>query len=122
MEQNITSEVVRAAMKVHTALDPGLLESAYKACLGHELTRRGLHVERESPLPVEYDGIQIDVSYRIDLLVESIVIVEAKAVSKLKPLHEAQLLSYLRLSGLHVGLLINFCVQSLRDGIKQMVN
>jgi GxxExxY protein len=123
MELNdITGEVVRSAMKVHTALGPGLLESAYRICLGHELRRRGLVVEREVRLPVNYDGLQIDVGYRIDLLVEGQVIVEVKAVSRVHPLHTAQLLSYLRLSGLRVGLLLNFCVRSMRHGIRRMVN
>ena len=122
MEQNhVSGEIVHAAMKIHTVLGPGLLESVYKACLGHELTRRGLRVEREYAVPISYDGLQIDVGYRVDLLVESNVIVEVKA-ARHHPLHEAQLLSYLRLTGLRVGLLLNFWVPSMRDGIKRMVN
>ena len=122
MELNhITGEIVRAAMKVHTVLGPGLLESVYKACLAHELKRRGFQLEREYPVAIDYEELQIDGAYRIDLLVEGRVIVEVKA-AKHHPLYEAQLLSYLRLTGLRVGLLINFCVPSMRDGIKRMVN
>jgi GxxExxY protein len=123
VEANKISElVIGAAMRVHSGLGPGLLESAYRACMVHELQRRGLRVRPEWPLPVSYDGLRIDVGYRIDLLVEDIVIVELKAVEKLSRLHEAQLLSYLKLSGLAVGLLINFSVPHLRQGIKRMVN
>jgi GxxExxY protein len=118
----ITGQVVDASMKVHSALGPGLLESAYKGCLLYELRRRGLHVEFEVVLPVQYEGVQIDVGYRIDLVVEGLVIVELKSVEKLAPIHEAQLLTYLKLSGKKVGLLINFNVVHLKDGIKRMVN
>lgn len=121
MEQNqVTGEIVRSAIKVHTALGPGLLESAYKACLQHELTKRGLRSEREFPVSLNYDGLRIDVGYRVDLLVEGAVIVEVKA-AKHHPLYEAQLLSYLKVTGLHVGLLLNFHVVSMKDGIKRMV-
>ena len=109
-------------MKVHSALGPGLLESAYKACLAHELRKRGLRVVSELALPIVYDGVTIDVGYRIDMLVEDAVVVEAKAVSKAPPIYEAQLLSYLKLSGHRVGLLINFHVLHLKDGIKRLVN
>ncbi|MGD9722501.1 MAG: GxxExxY protein [Pirellulales bacterium] len=118
----ISGHVVDAAMKVHTALGPGLLESAYEACLLHELRKRGLRVAAQSPLPICYDGLAIDVGYRLDMVVESVVVVELKAVDKLLPIHEAQLLSYLKLSGCQVGLLINFHVPRLKDGIKRMVN
>jgi GxxExxY protein len=118
----ITGTVIDAAMKVHSALGPGLLESAYEACLVHELSKRGLKVQSQVGLPVSYDGVEIDVGYRIDVLVEDVVIVELKAVSVVAPIHEAQLLSYLRLSGKRVGLLINFNVLRLKDGIKRMVN
>src|SRR5262249_25116156 len=104
----ISGSIVDAAMKVHTALGPGLLESAYEACLGDELRKRGLQVQSQVALPVTYDGIKIDIGYRIDLLVEESVVVELKAVEKFAPIHEAQLLSYLKLSGLRLGLLINF--------------
>ncbi len=120
--KEVSGHVVDAAMKVHTALGPGLLESAYQACLAHELRKRGLHVVTELLLPVHYDGISIEVGYRIDLLVEDVVIVELKVVERLAPIHEAQLLSYLKLSDRRVGLLINFHVRHLRDGIKRMVN
>lgn len=109
-------------MKVHALLGPGLLESAYKACLAHELRKRGLRVDTEIGLPVVYEGEKLDIGYRIDLLVENLVIVEAKCVEVIHPVHEAQLLSYLRLSGKNVGLLINFYVAHLKDGIKRMVD
>ena len=118
----ITAEVVDAAMKVHTALGPGLLESAYEACLLYELQSRGLEVERQVKLPIVYGDCRIDEGYRLDLLVEDLVIVELKAVIEMNPVFEAQLLSYLKLSGRPVGLLINFHVPYLRDGIKRMVN
>ena len=118
----VSGAVVNAAMKVHSALGPGLLESAYEACLLHELRKEGLKVEVQACLPVAYDGVKIDVGYRVDLLVEDTVIVELKAVETLLPIHEAQLLSYLKLSDKRVGLLINFNVLHLREGIKRMVN
>ena len=119
---DITGQVVDAAMKVHTALGPGLLESAYETCLAYELRQRGLRVETQVTLPVKYDGVELDAGYRLDLLVESRVIVELKAIEKMTPLHEAQLLSYLKLSGCKVGLLINFNVERLKDGIKRIAN
>ena len=118
----VSGSVVDAAMKVHTALGPGLLESAYEACLLHELRKRGQKVLSQVALPVVYDGVKIDVGYRIDLLVENVVIVELKAVEKLLPIHDAQLLSYLKLGGYRLGLLINFNVLHLKDGIKRKVN
>ncbi len=121
-ENEVTRQVVDAAMKVHTALGPGLLEGAYEACLQHELTRRGLDVKRQVALPVTYDGIRVDAGYRLDLVIADTVIVELKAVSELTALHKAQLLSYLKLSGKKVGLLINFNVVHLREGINRMVN
>ena len=121
-EKHVSGEIVRAALRVHSALGPGLLESAYRTCLCHDLVQRGLQVRTELPLPVVYDGTRIDAGYRIDLLVAETVIVELKTVSKLMPVHHAQLLSYLRLSRLPVGLLINFHVSRLRDGIKRIVN
>jgi GxxExxY protein len=123
MEINdITGQIIDAAMKVHTVLGPGLLESAYEACLTHELRKRGLHVETQKELPVVYDGVRLDVGYRIDLLVEGSVIMELKAVAELLPIHHAQLISYLKLSDLRVGLLVNFNVVRLKDGIKRMAN
>lgn len=118
----ITESVIGAAIAVHRELGPGLLESAYEACMVYELTERGLSVERQKPLSVTYRGIRIDCGYRIDLLVERAVIVELKAVERLLPLHEAQILTYLKLSGLHVGLLLNFNVPLMKDGIKRLVH
>ena len=123
MELNeVSGQVVDAAMKVHTALGPGLLESAYQGCLAYELRKRGLKVLTEVVLPVIYDEFQIDVGFRIDVLVEDCLIVETKSVAKLAPIHEAQLLTYLKLSEMKAGLLINFNVLHLKDGIKRMVN
>lgn len=118
----ITGAIIGAAMKIHSALGPGLLESAYEACLVHELRKRGLRIETQVALPVIFDGTQIDVGYRIDLLVEDAVVVELKAVDRILAIHRAQLLSYLKLSGKQVGLLINFHELHLRDGIERMVN
>ena len=118
---DISGEIIGAAMKVHSAIGPGLLESAYEACLVHELKKRELSVTTQVPLPVLYDGVIIEVGYRLDILVEDKVIVELKAVDKVSPVHQAQLLSYLKLSGKKLGLLINFNVLHLRDGIKRIV-
>lgn len=123
MEINeITRAVIGCAMKVHSALGPGLLENAYEACLLHELRKQGLRVESQVTLPVLYDGIKIDLGYRLDLVIEGAVVVELKCVAELDAVHEAQLLSYLKLSGKNVGLLINFHVPHLRDGIKRLVS
>ena len=119
---DITGQIVDASMKVHTHLGPGLLESAYEACLACELRKRDLHVEIQKPLPVIYKEVHLNVGYRIDLLVERKVIVELKAVERMIPLYEAQLLSYLKLSGNRIGLLINFNVPRLKEGIKRMAN
>lgn len=119
---DITGQIVDAAMKVHTALGPGLLESAYEACLTYELRQRGLQVANQVELPIHYAGVRIDAGYRVDLLVESQVIVELKAVEKMIPLYDAQLLSYLKLSVNKLGLLINFNVCRLRDGLKRLAN
>jgi GxxExxY protein len=118
---DITGQVVDAAMKVHTALGPGLLESAYEGCLVYELRKRGLRADPQVGLPVIYEGAHIDVGYRIDVREESAVILELKAVDALAPIHEAQLLTYLKLSGKKVGLLINCNVLRLKDGLKRMV-
>jgi GxxExxY protein len=123
MEINdITGQIINAAIKVHTALGPGLLESAYETCLSHELRKRGLKVRTQVILPIEYDGIRLDAGYRIDVFVEDRVIVELKAVETMNPIFEAQILSYLKLSKLEVGLLINFHVPRLKDGLKRIVN
>jgi GxxExxY protein len=118
----ITGRIVTGAMKVHSQLGPGLLESAYEACLAHELRKEGLQAARQVELPVVYDGERIDLGYLIDLLVEDLIVVELKCVECINPVHQAQLLSYIRLSGKHVGLLINFHVAHLRNGIKRMVD
>ncbi len=118
----LTGAIISAAMRVHSILGPGLLESAYEACLLHELNKQGLRTAAQVPVPVAYDGIKLEAGYRIDLLVENTVIVELKAVDELAPIHKAQLLSYLKLSGKKVGLLINFNVVHLRDGIKRIVH
>ena len=119
---DITSQIIGAAIEVHRELGPGLLESAYEACLFHELTRQGLKVERQKALPVSYKDIRLESGYRIDLLVENAVIVELKAVERMEPIHEAQMLCYLRLSGCKVGLLINFNVKVLKEGVRRIVN
>jgi GxxExxY protein len=118
----VSGRIVTGAMKVHSRLGPGLLESAYEACLAHELRKEGLQVARQVELPVVYDSERIDLGYRIDLLVEDLIVVELKCVECINPVHQAQLLSYIRLSGKHVGLLINFHVAHLRHGIKRMVD
>lgn len=123
MEINEVSGVgVDAAMKVHSALGPGLLESAYEMCLIRELRKRGLRVESQVPIAVRYDGETLDVGYRADLLVEGIVLVELKSIETILPIHKARLLSYLRLTGKEVGLLINFNVEHLKNGIKRVIN
>jgi GxxExxY protein len=118
----ITRSIIGAAMKVHSALGPGLLESAYEACLLFELHGAGLKAEAQVPLPVIYRQVKLDLGYRLDLLVEDSVIVELKSVEAIEPVHKAQLLSYLKPSGKHVGLIINFNVVHLKDGIKRLVS
>jgi GxxExxY protein len=118
----VSGAIINAAMKVHSSLGPGLLESAYEACLIYELRKEGFDVKSQLPLPVIYEGIKVDAGYRIDLLVEDTIVVELKTVERLLPVHQAQLLSYLKLSGKRAGLLINFHVAHLRDGIKRLMN
>jgi GxxExxY protein len=118
----VSGAIVSSAMHVHSVLGPGLLESAYQGCLVHELRKRGFEVASQVGLPVIFDGEKIELGYRIDLVVEHLVIVEVKSVEAIHPVHQAQLLSYMRLSGIGVGLLINFYVAHLRDGIKRMVD
>jgi GxxExxY protein len=118
----VSGAIVSCAMHVHSVLGPGLLESAYQGCLAHELRKRGLEVASQVGRPVIFDGEKIELGYRIDLIVENLVIVEVKSVEAMHPAHQAQLLSYMRLSGIGVGLLINFYVLHLRDGIKRMVD
>ena len=119
---SIAAEIVDSAFKIHKALGPGLLESAYEACLEHELTKRGYTVERQKPQPVHYDGIIIDTGYRLDLLVNDLVIIELKAVVELAPIHHAQLTTYLKLSQKTLGLLINFNVHLIKNGIRRIAN
>ncbi len=114
----LTESIIGAAIEVHRALGPGLLESAYETCLSFELAELGLNIDRQKPLPVVYKGTGLDAGYRLDLLVEDRVIVEVKAVDQIVPIHQAQLLSYLKLSGCKVGLLINLNVPVLKNGIK----
>jgi GxxExxY protein len=119
----LTERSIGAAIHVHKALGPGLLESAYEACLYYELVKRGLSVERQKPLPLEYEGVRLDCAYRMDLVVDSSVVVEVKSVERLERVHEAQMISYLKLSGLKVGLIVNFNVKNLsRDGLWRKVN
>lgn len=114
--------MITAAMKVHSELGPGLLESAYKACLQHELRQSGISSHTEVGLPVVYRGVKLELGYRLDLLVEDLVIVEVKSVEGISPVHWAQVISYLKLSGKSIALLINFNVVHLKDGIKRFVN
>ena len=117
----ITEKIIGAAIAVHKELGPGLLESAYEACLVYELVQSGLKVESQKSLPVSYRGVKVDCGYRIDLLVEDQIILELKSIEKLEPIHEAQILSYLKLSGYKIGLLINFNVSLLKNGIRRFV-
>jgi GxxExxY protein len=117
----ISEAIIGAAIAVHRELGPGLLESAYEACLAFELIDRGLRVARQKELPVVYRSVRVDCGYRLDLFVEEMVIVELKAVDKLLSIHEAQLMSYLKLSGCHLGLLINFNVRVLKEGLKRII-
>lgn len=121
LHQELTEQVIGAALDVHTALGPGLLESAYESCLAHEFTLRGIEFVRQVELPVQYKDHLVECGYRIDLLVADRVIVELESVDRLLPIHEAQLLTYLKLSGIRIGLLINFNVKHLRDGIKRRI-
>ncbi len=118
---NLTGRIIGAAIEIHKALGPGLLESAYEECLCHEFGLTQIHYKRQHALPVEYKGVKLDCGYRIDLLVEDLVILELKSVESLDPIHEAQLLTYLKLTGLKVGLLINFNVPVLKKGIRRFM-
>jgi GxxExxY protein len=113
--------IIDAGLKVHRALGPGLLESAYEQCLAHELGLRGVLVRRQVPLPIQYEGLRLDAGYRLDIVVADAVIVEVKSVEALSRLHEAQLITYLKLPGLRLGLLMNFNVPMFRDGVKRIV-
>jgi len=118
----VTEAIIGAAIEVHRGLGPGLLESAYEECLCREMTLRRLPFERQKPLPVEYKGVKLDCGYRLDVVVADAVVVEIKAVSAIAPVHEAQLLTYLKLGNWRVGLLVNFNVPILKQGIKRIVN
>jgi GxxExxY protein len=120
--KELTGEIIEAAMNVHSTLGAGLFEEVYKVCLRHELTKRGIKVFSEVALPVIYDGVKLDIGYRIDLLVEDNIIVELKSAERIAPVHKAQLLTYLKLAGLQVGLLLNFNVPHLKDGILRIAN
>jgi GxxExxY protein len=118
----ISHSIIGAAIEVHRHLGPGLLESAYEVCLVFEIKRLGMKVEEQKPLPVVYKEVKLDCGYRLDVVVEDEIIVEIKAIEKLLPIHDAQLLSYLRLTRKKVGLLMNFLVPVLKDGLKRIVN
>ncbi|MBX3267198.1 MAG: GxxExxY protein [Acidobacteria bacterium] len=118
----ITEKIIGSAIAVHKALGPGSLESAYEECLCFELAEAGLEFKRQVALPVVYKGVKLDCGYRMDVVVEESVIIEIKAVERIVPVHEAQLLSYLKLAGIKVGLLLNFHVPVLKSGIKRIVN
>jgi GxxExxY protein len=117
-----TSSIIAAAIKVHRALGPGLLESTYTACLLYELRRSGSHVESQQAVPILYDGVSLDCGYRLDMVVNDLVVVELKAIDRFAPIHTAQMLTYLKLTGYPVGLLINFNVPLLKQGIKRILN
>ena len=121
LEESLTENIIGAAIEVHKYLGPGLLESAYEKCLCHELNLRGLKFERQKAIPLEYKGIKLDCGHRLDIVVEEKVILEIKTVDTITPVHEAQLLTYLRLANLKVGLILNFNVPVLKDGIRRMV-
>ena len=120
--EELSNRVIGCAIEVHRALGPGLLESTYEQCLARELSLAGLDFQLQWPLPVKYKGVLIDCGYRVDILVADAMILELKSVEKLLPIHDAQLLTYLKLSGFHVGLLMNFNVKYLKDGIKRLVS
>jgi GxxExxY protein len=122
VENQITERVIGAAIEVHRHLGPGLLESAYEECLCYELSQLGLAFQRQVPLPITYKGLKLDCGYRMDIVVENAVILELKSIDELAPIHSAQLLTYLRLTGMKVGLLMNFNVPALKNGLKRLVN
>ena len=118
----LTSKIIGAAIEVHKSLGPGLLESVYERCLCHELSIQKFSFENQKPLPINYKGKELDCGYRLDLVVENAVILELKSCDKIEPIHKAQLLTYLKLSGLNIGLILNFNVPVMRDGIVRIVN
>src|SRR5262249_49427784 len=121
-ENEITERIIGAAIEVHRHLGPGLLESAYETCLAYELRQIGLRVEQQKTLPITYKEVKLDCGYRMDLIVEDSIVVEIKAIERLAPIHDAQLLSYLRIADKRVGLIINFHVRVLKNGLKRIVN
>jgi len=121
IENEITEKILKCAFMVHSALGPGLLESSYKACLAYELINSGLYVECEKPMPLIYKEVRLDIGYRLDMLIESRVVVEVKVADAFNDVHLAQILTYLHLSDCKVGLLLNFKVASLKNGIKRVV-
>jgi GxxExxY protein len=118
----LSSQIIGAAIEVHKALGPGLLESTYEECICHELSLRGLSLERQKPLSVQYKGIKLDCGYRLDVVVEDAIILELKSCEKIESIHKAQLLTYLKLAGINLGLLLNFNVNVMKDGIVRIVN
>ena len=121
-QSELTGQIIECAIKIHRALGPGLLESAYEECLNYELSKAGLVTERQKPLALVYEEVKLEIGYRVDLLVEKKVIIEIKAVEALNDVHLAQILTYLKLSGCKVGLIINFNVALLKDGIRRVIN
>lgn len=121
-ENELSNKVIGTALEVHTALGPGLLENAYQACLHYKLNRAGLYVEIEKPMPISFEGVELDCGYRIDLLIEHKLVLELKSVKELNDLHLAQVLSYLKLGKFKLGLLMNFNVLRLKDGIRRVAN
>jgi GxxExxY protein len=122
MHEELSHEIIGAAIEVHRVLGPGLLESAYHECMCRELSTRQLKFRRKDPLPVNYKGLRLDCSYEMDIVVEGKVVLELKSVKKLAPIHEAQLLTYLKLSGLHLGFLVNFNTVLMKAGIRRLVH
>jgi len=122
LDKELTGLVLKCAFKVHSNLGPGLLESVYQHCLAYELSRAGLAIEMERPLPVIYEGVKLNCGYRLDLVVENRLILEIKSVDGLAPIHFAQVLTYLKISGFELGLLLNFNVESMKNGIRRIVN
>jgi GxxExxY protein len=120
-DNELTHQIIGAAIEAHKTLGPGLLESTYEECLCHELSRRGITFERQKPIPVVYKGVKLDCGYRLDLLVAERIILELKSVDALSPIHDSILITYLKLSGNRLGLLMNFNVQILKDGIKRLI-
>jgi GxxExxY protein len=120
--EEVGKQIVDSAYRVHVALGPGLLESVYQTCMVHELIKRGISVDSEVPVAVEYDGLRLDAGYRMDLLVEGLVVVEHKCVEQLLPVHQAQMITYLKLGGYQLGYLINWNVKRIKDGIHRFAN